>query len=70
MNIRIVAALLFAGKELEELERTLKRKRDWRTARRIAHVRSLLVQVLDGEQESLQALYAEYQDAPDQALRH
>lgn len=63
MNVRVVAALLLADQELEDLERTMKRQRDWRTARRIWDVRETLSRTIADEQRGLRALVAEYQNS-------
>lgn len=71
MNVRVVAAFLFADKELEEIERAMKRKQDWRSARKITNLRAHLAQAMEHQQESLQTVFAEFQDRAtiDQALR-
>lgn len=71
MNVRIVAALLLADKELEELERAMKRNHDRRSARKIANLRTHLAHAMEHEQETLQAMFAEFQDGAiiDRALR-
>lgn len=61
MNVRIVAAMLSAEQELEAIERALKRRQDWRSARKISGVRALLARVLAGEQEGLNTRYGDYQ---------
>ena len=61
MNVRIVAAMLSAEQELDAIERALKRRQDWRSARKISGVRALLARVLAGEQEGLNTRYADYQ---------
>lgn len=61
MNIRVVAAMLSAEQELEEVERSLKRRQEWRSARKISDVRAALARALTREQESLSTRYADYQ---------
>lgn len=71
MNVRIVATFLFADKELEEIERAMKRKQDWRSARKITNLRTHLTQAMEHQQESLQTMFAEFQDraSVDRAFR-
>ncbi|MGN6516231.1 MAG: hypothetical protein ACTHLR_10385 [Rhizomicrobium sp.] len=63
MNVRVVAALLLADQELEELQRLFKRQGDWRTARRISDVREKLSRTMADEQRGLRALVVEYQNS-------
>ena len=61
MNVRVVASMLRAEQELEQLERALRRRQEWRSARRISDVRAALTRALKDEQEALDMLYARYQ---------
>lgn len=60
MNIRVVAALLAADQELEDIARRLKRQNDWRLANRVGHARDALSKMLAHEQDGLREIYAEY----------
>lgn len=62
MNIRLIAALLLADAELQKVERVLKRRNEWRTARKIGSIRSTLAYALVDEQQSLSALVAKFQE--------
>lgn len=53
MNIQLVAALLIAVRELECVERMVRRQSDWRNARKIADIKDALAKVMTQEQEGL-----------------
>jgi hypothetical protein len=61
MNIRIMASILQVEQELEQVESALKRKQEWRSARKISSARASLAQALRDEQEILTSLYIRYQ---------
>lgn len=71
MNVYLIAALLLADTELQEVERVLKRRNDWRTARKIGNVRSTLADALAKEQEGVGVMVAEFQKVSviDQSTR-
>jgi hypothetical protein len=53
MNIKRFANLLSADRELDEIERALRRAGERRIARRIAEIRATLAKALDDEQEEI-----------------
>jgi hypothetical protein len=64
MNIRIVASILQVEQELEQVESVLRRKQEWRSARKISSARASLARALTDEQEILTSLYTRYQRTP------
>lgn len=60
MNIRMMAALIAADQELDDIARQLKRRNDWRMASRLGHARGALSKLLTQEQEDLSRSFAEY----------
>lgn len=61
-DVHLVAALLIADTELEQIERAFKRENDWRMARKVSDVRKTLTNSLATEQERLLAMVTEFQD--------
>ena len=60
MNIRMMAALIAADQELDDIARQLKHRNDWRMASRLGHARAALSKLLAQEQEDLSRSFAEY----------
>lgn len=61
MNVRVVAAMLQVSEELEQVESALRRRQEWRSARKISEIRATLTEALTNEQEILSSIYARYQ---------